>query len=330
MKQHSSNKLPGQAELYDTSVAGEIWFGGTAVGYNPITALDEGLFTVTFTATAIGTGTLDLDEETDEFSMFPDPALSPVNPSTNIYANDLIDGEVKVVDLPTITPVGYDAHFAVGVTEEFSLDIDNPATGGTYANPQLVFDFPGSGYTLEYLDGTTWVAVTGGVLDLPAMAPGDYTADFLFRVSFDTPGSYTDWSVELYDTDADPGDADGGWLATAELDADVAANFDVTGVFSMQGRTVRSGVPVTLTTTYYGPFSGTTIDKLSNNLTITGVAEATYTVTTDQPRYLNVTADLGKEVDIDGPVTLNSLELKGGNAINTGDSLNKVEYPGCL
>ena len=40
-----------------------------------------------------------------------------------------------------------------------------------------------------------------------------------------------------------------------------------------------------------------------------------YTLTTLQPRFLNVTAALGKTFDVTGPRLLNSLWLRAGNAI---------------
>jgi hypothetical protein len=327
-------KLPGELSVIEHDGAeGKIWFGGTApfqagtTPYVPITVADEVLFTVTFTATTTtGTGTLNLDELTDVFSMFPDPALSSVNPSNHIYANDLIDGEVTVVALPTITPVDYDGYFAVGVTEEFSLDIDNPTDGGTYANPQLVFDLAGSGATLEYWNGSAWIEVTSPdyAVDIDQMNPDDYTSDFDFRITFPSSGSFA-ISVDLVDTDADPGDLDDGVLAEADLGADVVDNYSVIGTISMQGRTVRSGVLVTLTATYYGPFSGTTVDIITDNLTITGVAEDTYTVTTSQDRYLNVLAGYGKTLIVSGSdYTMEPLELRGGNAYET-DGLNKID-----
>jgi hypothetical protein len=326
-------KLPEQPSvLKHDGVEGKIWFGGTApfqtgtTPFVPITETDEVLFTVTFTATTTtGTGALNLDELTDVFSMFPDPTYSSVNPSNNIYANGLIDGEVTVVAKPTITPMGYDGFFAVGVTEQFSLDIDNPTDGGTYANPQLVFDLAGSGATLEYWNGSTWVVVTSPDYEvvLPQLNPSDYTSDFYFNISFPASGSYA-ISVDLVDTDAE-----GGVLAEAALGADVVDNYSVIGTISMQGRTVRSGVLVTLTMldpALFGPFSGTTVDIITNNLTITGVAEDTYTVTTYQPRYLNVTAALAKTITVDGAdYTMAPLELRGGNAVWVNDNVINVQ-----
>ena len=242
------------------------------------------LFTLDFTATSLlSDGTLAFGE--DEFGMSPTTSVAPSN---NIYASMLMDGTVSIVELPTITALGYDGHFAAGVSEEFSLDIDNPLDGGTYAHPQLQFNLAGSGATLEFYNGSSWVSVAGDILDLPVMAPGDFVNDFLFRITYPTGGSY---AVSATLVDADAADA---YLADVSLAAEVVDNWAVYGTFTMQGRTTRSGIQVTLTMldpVYYGPFSGTTADFIPNNLMIAGVAEATYTVTTFQPRYLNVTAD---------------------------------------
>jgi hypothetical protein len=121
--------------------------------------------------------------------------------------------------------------------------------------------------------------------------------------------------VALYDSLAAPDRL----LASASFGP--VAVFDnvpaVLGTVSMQGRTTRAGVPVTLTavTVPYGPYLATSIEQISNNLSFANVAEGSYTITTNQPRYLNIAAGLGKVVTISSTKTsLASLELKGGNA----------------
>jgi hypothetical protein len=94
--------------------------------------------------------------------------------------------------------------------------------------------------------------------------------------------------------------------------------YTVTGTFSMQGRNFRGGILVTLTaqTLPYGPFAGETLDLLSNNLVIEHVSGDTYLITTNQDRYLNLTAASGKSINVDGAKTLNALMLRGGNVDN--------------
>ena len=41
----------------------------------------------------------------------------------------------------------------------------------------------------------------------------------------------------------------------------------------------------------------------------------TYTITTNQPRYLNVTAGLAKTINVSSEQAITPLELKGGNAV---------------
>ncbi len=45
-------------------------------------------------------------------------------------------------------------------------------------------------------------------------------------------------------------------------------------------------------------------------------------ITTLQPRYLNVTADLDKQIYVSGAYTIPALELKGGNAIWTDEVID--------
>ncbi len=112
----------------------------------------------------------------------------------------------------------------------------------------------------------------------------------------------------------------------------------VTGTFSMQGRSVRAGIPVTLTAVApdaFGPFLGQTIELISNNLVLNNVVEATYTITTSQPRYLNVSvlADtvngITKTKAISAATILTSLQLKGGNA-NYADNIVDVSDAGVV
>ena len=142
-----------------------------------------------------------------------------------------------------------------------------------------------------------------------------------FRAAFPASGSQP-VSISLIDTDFPL-----ATLATLSTTVTVNPNYTVTGTFSMQGRSVRSGIPVTLTmaSALYGPFPGSTIDVISNNLSIANVAAASYTVTTSQPRYLNVTADLAQTIAVSGPTTMSALELKGGNATDADLSLNTID-----
>ena len=97
----------------------------------------------------------------------------------------------------------------------------------------------------------------------------------------------------------------------------VNGNFLVTGTFSMQGNASRAGIPVTLTwggtLVPYGPSANTT-SAISNNFSLSVLYGGEYTITTLQPRYLNVTSDLLKKITVAGPYNMSALILKGGNA----------------
>ena len=63
-------------------------------------------------------------------------------------------------------------------------------------------------------------------------------------------------------------------------------------------------------------FTANTTAAITNNLSYAHVAEGTYRVTTNQPRYLNVTADLLKDKAVSASaLVITTLELKGGNAV---------------
>jgi hypothetical protein len=288
-----------------------IHFAGTA--NTAVSGDDLVLYTATFTAGTAGNGALQFATTSDKFAMLP-----AEGPSTNVYASALSDGVVNVISaLPTLNTTGLAVPFTVGHAQEFSLVINNPLAGVAYAHPQVRFTLP-SDADLEYYNGSTWVAVSTGTLDLAALAASGTDVTVPLRVTFATPASVA-FSASLYDTVEVTPDA---LLATASHAIDVRATASLTGTFSMQGRTTRAGVPVTLTGTLFGSLLGTSFDQISNNLVITGVISYdTYTLTTNQARYLNVTADLAKTV-AGNKGTMNALELKGGNAVWTNNVID--------
>ena len=90
----------------------------------------------------------------------------------------------------------------------------------------------------------------------------------------------------------------------------------------MQGRTVTSGVKMTLTdhdgVPVFGPYSAISTGAMSSNLSFSFVKTGTYLITTSQARYLNVTAGLERTLLVDGNKIINPLKLRGGNAVWTG------------
>ena len=149
----------------------------------------------------------------------------------------------------------------------------------------------------------------------------------IFTITF--PVTYTagtaDISVSLYDRDTVAAPSP---LATLSMeDVVVYANVaSVTGTVSMQGRTYRGGVQMTLTAAFgFGPYTVTSIDQISGNLVFSNLASGIYTITTNQARYLDITADMNKIIDVTSDTLNTALELKGGDAnddqnVNLGDA----------
>lgn len=347
-------------DITHTAGSRKINFRGYSITGNiQPTANPVDLYTITFTAASpVKNAALNLDDTTDGFGM------GTTGSSSNVYAYQLVDGSVTVIDLPTLSSTDMAGPYVAGLSQEFHVTLDNPSTGGVFSNVLVDFKIANAVlaniYSFEYFDGTSWhtlpltqvgpdlVGYYGPSGGFPMSAP--YNATSLFRITVATPGSY-DVTVKLMDLTPTPDVL----LATLTQTAVVnAGNFTVIGTFSMQGRTTRLGIPVTLTifsgVLTYGPYSGFTIDQMSNNLTLTPVNGGTYKVTTNQPRYLNlsdvdlVTAHnpIDKTILVDRNRTMNALELMGGNAqwadnyidildagiIGTGYKTLGIEYDG--
>jgi hypothetical protein len=100
----------------------------------------------------------------------------------------------------------------------------------------------------------------------------------------------------------------------------------VSGEVSLQGRARRGGVPVTLSgglTFQQGPCPATSGDQVGVNLDFGDVISDTYTLTTTQPRYLNLSPALGKTVFLmDEAAILSLLTLRAGNAVWTDNVID--------
>ena len=220
-----------------------------------------------------------------------------------------IPGTATVYAKPVITATNLDGPFDAGVPETVSLSIANASIPEPF---EVVFAYPG-GTVINY-GGTDYTCTT----TCPPISV-DLTAEptvLDFTVTFDEAWT-GDVSVSLFDSDWTP--ADRLLASAAATGAVVNGDFAVTGTFSMQGRSTRAGIPVTLTwggtLVPYGP-SANTIDAISNNFNLTLTYGGTYTVTTAQPRYLNVTAANAKTLSVPLALgkTMNPLQLKAGNA----------------
>ncbi len=235
---------------------------------------------------------------------------------------------------PVITANNLGGPFDAGVPETVSLSIENASIPEPF---EVVFNYP-AGTVIVYNGVTYTCAATCPVI------PVDLTAEptvLEFTVTFDKAWT-GDVSVGLYDSNWTPADR---LLASASAtNVVVSGGFAVTGTFSMQGNASRAGIPVTLTwggtLVTYGP-SAETSSAISNNFSVSVLYGGEYTITTLQPRYLNVTADLLKKINVAGPYNMSALILKGGNAywkssatvldnlINTSDSsLVGTQYGG--
>jgi hypothetical protein len=194
---------------------------------------------------------------------------------------------------PVITTTNLAGPFDAGVAETVTLSIANASIPEPF---NLLFNYP-AGTVIVYGLNTYTCTDTGCPL-IPVVLTGE-PAELNFSVTFDEAWTGT-VGVSLYDSD---------WvssprlLASTTTTATVNGNFTVTGTFSMQGRSSRAGIPVTFTwggtLVPYGP-SASTSNVISNNLTITLTYGGSYTITTNQPRYLNVITGNNKLVAVDG------------------------------
>lgn len=193
-----------------------------------------------------------------------------------------------------------------------------------YSNVQT--DFPAQDYTaipITYTisgnagaSGVTLNYVNAG----PQSVVSDETGDYAFIIPYNWSGTVTpvlpgytfDPVNRTYiDTQAD---------AFAQ-DYTPYAN-DILITISMQGRAYLGDIPATLTGLVFGPYTVYSTDISPNNMLFSAVIADTYTFTTQQPRYLNITADLSKTLVVSAGMTLSPLSLMGGNAIWTDNLIN--------
>jgi len=156
--------------------------------------------------------------------------------------------------------------------------------------------------------------------------------DEIFTLQTRTDGSY--WLRDTYAADGTPLRVKGtdplgtytyvgtvvdayGFTDEVSITVTFVTTYTVTGTVNMQGRTYTGGVPMTLTRVdglAFGPFSDISDNIGSNNLVITGVVGGAYYISTNMPRYLDVTILLNnKQKDIRANIFLPLLQLKGGD-----------------
>jgi hypothetical protein len=119
-----------------------------------------------------------------------------------------------------------------------------------------------------------------------------------------------------------------GSLTTA-YDPALLDQFPLAGTVSLQGQSQRAGVSLSLglgATYQIGPYDAVSLDQTGTNLDFGSVVGDTYVVTTLQPRYLNLTVDLTKEVIVSSEkTTLNPLRLVAGNAVWTDNIIDAAD-----
>jgi hypothetical protein len=274
------------------------------------------LFTVTFTGTVTAFDSLLTVTESNEGF-----AMAPAGPSTNIYAYALPTYAVDVVAYPTLAQSGVAGPFIKNIAKAFSVTTTNPINGGSFPSVTLKLTF-----TTANLGDLTLKA--GSPLTAVTLADNGSTVSGLVTITLPTAGAnvVTDFevtysvvgtvpvTVELFDTVPTPDDL---LATTGSISAAIYDNLTVTGTISMQGRWVRSGVPVRFEVGLlgFGPYTSTSTDVFgSTNFSFTNVGDDDYVFTTNQPRYLNVTGSLNRTFHVNPALVMAALELKGGNA----------------
>lgn len=260
--------------------------------------------TLTFTATFSTISTDPLRFDLYDTAVDPDFELAAVSSIATVYTK------------PTITTGGLTGNH-LGLDVPFTVTIGN-LSDMTPVTFILDLGFP---------DGTV---VSYGGTDYPCDASGCQipvtltvpTTELDFTATF--PGAYDgDVVVTLYDSLADPDRP----LATETVTSVVVVPNagTITGTITMQGRTSHAGAVMILTPPAgapYGPYQATSTDAIGINIQFTNVAGATYTITTNTPRYLNVPATLNKTIDVMVKQNIAPLRLISGNAVYTDNVIN--------
>lgn len=105
--------------------------------------------------------------------------------------------------------------------------------------------------------------------------------------------------------------------------------FSLVGEVSLQGQSQNGGVLVNLVPGdiyQIGPYSTISLDQAGQNLDFGDVVADTYELTTEQPRYLNVSVEMGKSVTVaEGGSVISSLTLLAGNAVWVDNVINVAD-----
>ncbi len=320
---------PGSGTSYGEDGLGNIvgYFGQIAGGGFPIApnTTQTTWFRVTFktreqgttdypTSYAISMELMDADFTPD------DRKLTDFSATANVY------------DPPTLDSTDIVGPYLAGVAQDFHVTVTNPATGGNFVNsiyyvftiantlPADIASLSCNGIPVTLTPSGTSLVGRVGWDDAGFPMPADQTWENTCTVKFVTAKSYN-FTVDMVDNPSG-GPTNDRLLVRFQATAVVNGGFDITGTFSMQGRVTRGGIPVTLTWTGTGwtySKGANTVDELVNNFQVTVTYGGGYIITTNQDRYLNLTAASGKSINVDGAKTLNALMLRGGNVNNDAE-----------
>jgi len=221
---------------------------------------------------------------------------------------------------PVITSTDLPGSFQQGVAETVTINVDNVDTMYTPNSFVLHLGFP-EGTVVVYGDQNV-TCDSNGCDILVTLVEG--ANPLALTVTFNVP-STDDVSVALVDTAVDPDRTLATFTAANVVHANVAL---VTGTVTMQARSIFDHAKFKLTGTFigYGPYDSST-SNAAGELSFTNIIADTYTVTTNMPRYLNITTDLAKTIALSGNDALNPLWLRGGNAVWFGHAVsnNKID-----
>jgi len=307
------NPVPGWYDIPFATVGSDLvgWYGGVYYGGFPLPKSGTGTGALRVDFATAGSYTIKLEL----FTMTNDIVGAPYDYSADTVRLLTTAQYIMVAkDDPVITATFPTGPYAAGVPVTVPVTITNP---GAITGPfELILNLP-NGTTFTF-GGATYTCTTTCppvVVTLPVTA-SDLVITF--------PGAFTGNVVfNLYDTSWNPDRL----VASATQPVVVNSGFAVTGTFSMQGNPSRAGIPVTFTWggtfATYGP-TGFSSAAISNNFSLALTYGGSYTITTLQPRYLNIYCnentgdtipDLCKKITVSANYSLPALQLRAGNAV---------------
>lgn len=237
-----------------------------------------------------------------------------VSPSeSNMYLNGDNTQEINLLITNAVEIVGFDV---VVTYNEMLMTLNEWSIG----------DFLSSPFCYVPVNDPGYIQIACTQLNMET-ASG---SGVLFNLNFagNSPGSST---LELIK--AEMTNLESHLIQAQKVNATITVGYAasaVLGNFLLQGQSDRAGIPISLSngvTFGQGPYEVLSVHDLCQNLVFPSVVNNdSYTITTSQPRYLNLEATLAKTVTVppSANVTLPPLRLLAGdvvadNMINTAD-----------